>query len=263
MTPARKCVAALVIAAVVAFAQWHVDSRELENADITAIPDGTSALDSLQASAEKPEPSVSGSSSAGLKILPVGARVSDDQEPLQQPAVVKPEISASSSPASTTTATAAISLSPTVTVTVTASSSPPATTTIVAKLDVQEVEGINTVTRSGSASTTSPGNTESSGQRCPGLDADYAGMSGDAFIQQWPRGCEFSPFGGRDAVASRLRGKHVLFVGDSLLRYQVYALLWDLHYGEGNDKRRGVGEQHVEMYQVVNNELGPTGQVGH
>jgi hypothetical protein len=40
------------------------------------------------------------------------------------------------------------------------------------------------------------------------------------WIMSFSLGCEFSSVGGREQVLEQLRNKHILFIGDSILRYQ-------------------------------------------
>ena len=45
-------------------------------------------------------------------------------------------------------------------------------------------------------------------------------------------------------MLSRLRNKHVVFIGDSLLRYQFRSLLYSLHYGHTVTKVWRVSSVH-------------------
>lgn len=59
------------------------------------------------------------------------------------------------------------------------------------------------------------------------------------FIQSAPLGCELLRHGGKDEVSKRLMGKHIVFIGDSVLRYQFRSLVYSLYFGHTNVKGPG------------------------
>ncbi len=58
---------------------------------------------------------------------------------------------------------------------------------------------------------------------CNTLSPRYEGMSAGEFINTYPSACLFSHFGGHAAVMQLLAHRHWVFVGDSVMRYQVGA----------------------------------------
>jgi hypothetical protein len=64
----------------------------------------------------------------------------------------------------------------------------------------------------------------------------------------FPLGCEFLSVGGREHVLEQLRNKHILFIGDSVLRYQFRSLLYSLHFGHTNIKGPGNSTHPSEVY---------------
>jgi len=64
----------------------------------------------------------------------------------------------------------------------------------------------------------------------------------------FPLGYEFTSVGGREHVLEQLRNKHILFIGDSILRYQFRALLYSLHFGHTNIKGPGNFTHPSEVY---------------
>ena len=62
--------------------------------------------------------------------------------------------------------------------------------------------------------------------------------SPEDFIADAPVGCELFAHGGRLGVLEQLRGKHLVFIGDSVLRYQFRSLVYSLHFGHTRVKLR-------------------------
>ena len=62
-------------------------------------------------------------------------------------------------------------------------------------------------------------------------------------------GCEFSYVGGREHALELLRNKHILFIGDSVLRYQFRSLLYSLHFGYTNIKGPGNRTHPSEVWR--------------
>jgi hypothetical protein len=60
-------------------------------------------------------------------------------------------------------------------------------------------------------------------------------------------GCEFASFGGRTAVLRALAGKHIVMIGDSVVRYQYRALVYALHHGHTMVKGKGAATRGVYM----------------
>lgn len=80
---------------------------------------------------------------------------------------------------------------------------------------------------------------ESSNSSSNSTTTTLLNMTALEWIMKSPLGCEFSHVGGRGRVLEQLRNKHILFIGDSVLRYQYRALLYSLHFGHTNVKGPG------------------------
>ncbi|KAL3772080.1 hypothetical protein ACHAWU_008102 [Discostella pseudostelligera] len=74
-------------------------------------------------------------------------------------------------------------------------------------------------------------------------------MTALEYIMKSPLGCEFSYVGGREHVLEQLRNKHILFIGDSVLRYQYRALLYALHFGHTDIKGPGNETHPSEVWE--------------
>jgi len=93
-------------------------------------------------------------------------------------------------------------------------------------------------------STTTTTNNTTTNTTTPSLNASAA----LEWIMSFPLGYEFTSVGGREHVLEQLRNKHILFIGDSILRYQFRALLYSLHFGHTNIKGPGNFTHPSEVY---------------
>ncbi|KAJ9545176.1 hypothetical protein OSB04_024883 [Centaurea solstitialis] len=88
---------------------------------------------------------------------------------------------------------------------------------------------------------------------CPYLHGDLACLTygrKDSKFQQWrwqPHGCDFPRFDGK-AIVERLRGKRLLFVGDSVNRNQWDSMMCMLHSSIPGKKRVSMGALNGTLY---------------
>ncbi|KAL4557836.1 hypothetical protein LXL04_036030 [Taraxacum kok-saghyz] len=90
-------------------------------------------------------------------------------------------------------------------------------------------------------------------EECPYLNADLACLTygrKDSKYQQWrwqPHGCDFPKFDGK-AIVEKLKGKRLLFVGDSVNRNQWDSMMCMLHSSIPGKKKLNMGGLNRTLY---------------